>query len=128
MKRFIIASFLIATLPISSWADAGHQKNQIIRGLSSGMPRSQESFDRDVFAIRSELEKSSKLDQEKLDMLSDWAGRLLAGQKLIKERVEKLRNDPDTAVQRREQAVQLAKLYKERVESLEQLLIDISNY
>jgi len=130
MRILLVASFLLSAFSIHSLADhGGWSRDKVIGSMSERKWRSQETFDTDVYSIRSELEKTPKdLSQEKLDNLSSWAARLLAGQKIIKNRLEDLGKDPETSASRKSQAASLVKLYDERVETLEKLLLDISNY
>lgn len=99
---------------------------KIIESWSSDRT-SEKSFEASLDAIRRSLEAPDSLDSKKIELLSDWVNKLLNGQKVLLNRANSwLGESPSTLTQKsRDQLINLATLYVERVKRLEKVLAEI---
>lgn len=121
-KLLLLSAFLLLAQTPVSGADSnerqhGWDPNKVVEHWGT-RKRGHESFDASFAAIKRVLEDKDKLNAEKIEFLSDWTKQLLAGQKFIKERAEKLREDPTIKETSKNGLLNRIVLYNERIKNL----------
>ena len=98
--------------------------NQMIQRWGTNK-REQYSFDSSLAAIKNDL-KEGNLTSEKLDSLSDWANKLLNGQKVIKKKAEDLLEDLTVTSKSKSDLLNRITLYNERINQLDKVIAQLS--
>jgi len=123
MTKLFFFSVLLTITQVQLFAsEPTHGENPIIESWGSKRGMTQDTYEVSLAAIQESLKPGELLDEKKIQFLTQWANKLLIGQKTLKKRAEDWLEDPNLSDKSKMKLTNLAVLYQQRIKDLNKVI------